>query len=480
MAAIHVKGRTGSSVLGRYIVVGSWLSLPMLSPEFPFDWVFFDLDGTLADSLGVMWDAYVHFLERFGVTPTQSEFDRLNGPSLPEIVALLKEWHGLLGSEADLLLAYQSGIAELYLARVKPMAGAIDLLLALKAGGVRLALVTSGVESLALPWVQHWGLDRLFEVMVFGDEVAHSKPDPAIYRLAMGRSGAENALVVEDSDNGVRSALAAGLAVARVGEVDGVGSSLWARVKAIRELWGLMTEEPRFRLLHQGRVSVQASPDPENLPENVQARVSEIWREELERRPGLFDGLLFRLTEILPLVQGNLGLRGYYSPYSQFLARLRDPGIGYDFMPLSVTGIVLAEGMILMAQRGNMTQYPHCWECVPSGGLDPEVVGNGPALDISAQLLVELQEETGIPSHWVDRVEPLGLIRNDESGVYCLAFALQLVSYRPALLSSAGGEYSGYEWVPVSRWENWVADKGEDIVPVSLALPQLCAEKGLI
>jgi HAD superfamily hydrolase (TIGR01509 family) len=47
-----------------------------------------------------------------------------------------------------------------------------------------------------------------------GDVVAHKKPAPDIYQLALDRLGADAAdtLVIEDSRNGLRAALAAGLA----------------------------------------------------------------------------------------------------------------------------------------------------------------------------------------------------------------------------------------------------------------------------
>jgi hypothetical protein len=140
----------------------------------------------------------------------------------------------------------------------------------------------------------------------------------------------------------------------------------------------------------------------------------------------------------------------------------------------------VADGQVLMALRGNMTQYPHSWECVPSGGLDPSVVGNGRFLDVEAQLLAELQEETGIPASFPSQIQPLGVLLNDESGVYCLAFVVTLPRIPDAPLKSSHGEYSAYEWVPIARWEAWVSEGGRAIVPVSQGLPPMCAEKGLI
>ncbi len=62
------------------------------------------------------------------------------------------------------------------------------------------------------------GLDRAFQAVVSGDEVARGKPAPDGFLLAARRLGVQPArcLVVEDSRNGVLAAKAAGMAVAAV------------------------------------------------------------------------------------------------------------------------------------------------------------------------------------------------------------------------------------------------------------------------
>lgn len=54
---------------------------------------------------------------------------------------------------------------------------------------------------------------RIFDAVASREDVDRGKPDPAIYRLVAERLGvaARDCLVIEDSPNGVRSALAAGM-----------------------------------------------------------------------------------------------------------------------------------------------------------------------------------------------------------------------------------------------------------------------------
>jgi beta-phosphoglucomutase len=62
-------------------------------------------------------------------------------------------------------------------------------------------------------------LGDLFSIIVSADDVAHSKPDPACYRLALLRLNAEpsRAVTIEDTDRGIAAARAAGIAVVGVG-----------------------------------------------------------------------------------------------------------------------------------------------------------------------------------------------------------------------------------------------------------------------
>jgi HAD superfamily hydrolase (TIGR01509 family) len=97
--------------------------------------------------------------------------------------------------------------------RVPARPGVRELITGLSAAGVTLAVATTGTRA----WVEPL-LDRLFgagtfAVVVTGTEVPALKPDPAVYLRALSRLGVspDRALAVEDSENGLRAALAAGL-----------------------------------------------------------------------------------------------------------------------------------------------------------------------------------------------------------------------------------------------------------------------------
>lgn len=84
------------------------------------------------------------------------------------------------------------------------------------AAGIRLAVCSTSNERAVQAVVDVMlGAERAAHISVFaGDVVPKKKPDPAIYRLAATTLGLDPArcLVIEDSNNGLRAAKAAGMA----------------------------------------------------------------------------------------------------------------------------------------------------------------------------------------------------------------------------------------------------------------------------
>ncbi len=96
--------------------------------------------------------------------------------------------------------------------RIQARPGVLPLLDALDRAGVSLHVATTGTRA----WVEPL-LDRVFgprfRTVVTGTEVTELKPSPAVYLKVLELTGspAERAVAVEDSANGVRAAVGAGL-----------------------------------------------------------------------------------------------------------------------------------------------------------------------------------------------------------------------------------------------------------------------------
>ena len=91
------------------------------------------------------------------------------------------------------------------------MKGAGELLTWLQEKGVKIALASSTGQEKVLSHLRIADFTDFFQVVIGGDMVEHSKPLPDIYLKACELLGVkpENAIAIEDSPNGIRSAAAA-------------------------------------------------------------------------------------------------------------------------------------------------------------------------------------------------------------------------------------------------------------------------------
>jgi HAD superfamily hydrolase (TIGR01509 family) len=178
-------------------------------------WIFCDLDGTLVDSIPAMCRVYLEFLKTFRIDGSEEEFDELNGPSLREIVFLLKKRYELEEDLESLCDLYKAKVSDAYRRYVNPMEGAEKALQDIAGSGYRLLLTTSATREIAHELVKSRGWDQYFQQYVYGDEVSNSKPAPDIYALALSKADADpkNVVAVEDSPNGIKSAKSEGIYV---------------------------------------------------------------------------------------------------------------------------------------------------------------------------------------------------------------------------------------------------------------------------
>jgi HAD superfamily hydrolase (TIGR01509 family) len=192
--------------------------------------VLFDMDGTLVDS-EKLWDiALDELAARYGGTLSPAGRRAMVGSSMADSMAMLhadldQEWRDASTGAAWL----EARVAELFVTGLEWRPGAVALLRAVRAAGIPTALVTSTARLLVEVALDTLGRDS-FDVIVCGDEVSATKPDPAPYLTAARLLDVpiNRCVAVEDSPTGVASALAAGAAVlavpseVRIDSADGV------------------------------------------------------------------------------------------------------------------------------------------------------------------------------------------------------------------------------------------------------------------
>ncbi len=91
--------------------------------------------------------------------------------------------------------------------------GVRELLAYLHENGYRIAIASSGLLSTIERRMKYHGIYEYFEVIVSGEMVTRSKPDPEIFLLCAERLGVSpsEVTVFEDSANGIKAARAAGM-----------------------------------------------------------------------------------------------------------------------------------------------------------------------------------------------------------------------------------------------------------------------------
>ena len=96
--------------------------------------------------------------------------------------------------------------------------GVVDLIEAAVTAGLALAVASSSPHEWVDGHLERRGLLDRFAIVVCRDDVARTKPDPALYRTALERLGIgpSDAVALEDSHHGTVSAAAAGLTVVAV------------------------------------------------------------------------------------------------------------------------------------------------------------------------------------------------------------------------------------------------------------------------
>jgi beta-phosphoglucomutase len=211
--------------------------------------ILLDLDGTLANSLPVMFKTYLDFLKAFSVTGTIDEFKELNGPSLLEVVRILQKKYNLPGRPGELYRKYVDLVSRRYPVYAKLNTGASSLIAFASQYELKLAVVSSADADIVRGFIDRNGLKGLFRVIVSADDVEIAKPDPAIYRLAMRQLhvNPDEGIAVEDSLNGITSATSAGLRTLAMDPYDQLPDlkvpNLIGRIKTLADVVGYINKE---------------------------------------------------------------------------------------------------------------------------------------------------------------------------------------------------------------------------------------------
>ena len=179
--------------------------------------VVFDLDGVLLDT-EELWDEARRQIaaERGGRWPEDAQ-RAMMGMSSPEWSRYMHDVVGLAEPPEEISAEVVARLEALYRERLPLIDGALE---AVRRIGSRwpLAIASSSNRPLIDLFLELTETADLFRATVSSEEVARGKPAPNVYFEAARRLGvaASSCAAVEDSENGIRSAAAAGMRIVAI------------------------------------------------------------------------------------------------------------------------------------------------------------------------------------------------------------------------------------------------------------------------
>lgn len=178
------------------------------------DAIVFDMDGVIFDSERLILECWEQIAKQRHLEGIHEVMLACIGTNAAKTREIIFDYYGKdfpyeeLSKEASRLfheIADKEGL---------PMKrGVRDLLTYLRKQQVPVALASSTRLEAVTQELKQAGLYEFFQVVMGGDQLKRSKPEPDIYLMTCERLGIrpDNAFAIEDSYNGIRAAFSAGM-----------------------------------------------------------------------------------------------------------------------------------------------------------------------------------------------------------------------------------------------------------------------------
>ena len=178
------------------------------------NYIIFDMDGVLLDSEPMHQDIIYETFQLEGIPFDKAYIQTLTGMSAFPMWEKVKR-DAQRSESVEELIKFHRDYFFKRLPEVKvPLVPHVkDVLEKFKNEGKHLSLASSSGRKLIDIFTQQTNIAHYFEVIMSGDDVQYSKPNPEIFLKVAQRYGlsATQFTVIEDSTNGVKAAKSAGM-----------------------------------------------------------------------------------------------------------------------------------------------------------------------------------------------------------------------------------------------------------------------------
>lgn len=174
--------------------------------------IIFDMDGLMFDTGRLTYRAYLKAAQYFDFSMKPEVYYYFTGRTDSEIRLCMRELYGEhlpIDQWRDYVILVRKGILQKE-QRVYKKKGLMDLLMYLKDQSYQIALASSSSKETIAHYFKMEDMPNVFDTIISGDQVHHSKPNPEIFLKACQQAQIlpENALVLEDSMVGIQAAVA--------------------------------------------------------------------------------------------------------------------------------------------------------------------------------------------------------------------------------------------------------------------------------
>lgn len=176
--------------------------------------VIFDMDGVLSDTQTLHARVESKLFRRFGIDLAPDQItERYAGVRTSEIFATLLGERGIVVDIPALMQEKWVRMAEEAQKGIPAVSGSVDLVRALHARNILLAVASASSSAYVNTVLAHLGILDLFGAVVSGDDVRNGKPDPESFLLAAQKISVApvECVVIEDGRSGMVAARRAGM-----------------------------------------------------------------------------------------------------------------------------------------------------------------------------------------------------------------------------------------------------------------------------
>jgi len=183
--------------------------------------VIFDLDGVLVKTKHIHFDALNEALAEINPKFCINRSDHLNifdGLKTRDKLNILSDSFGLPRHTHDEIWETKQKITSEKLSTIKPDSKLIEVFTWLRSRNIKMACCSNAIRKSVYGMLCRAGLIQFFDYISSNEDVENSKPHPQMYWDAMSgfKINPENALIIEDSPNGLLAAQRSGANVWRV------------------------------------------------------------------------------------------------------------------------------------------------------------------------------------------------------------------------------------------------------------------------